>query len=493
MEPRLKEMMAARRQKVQEFRRRGINPYGQRYIRTHSAKDVKSNFEALEGSQVSVAGRIMSKRTHGKAGFMHIQDASGRIQIYGSLDALGEEAYDLFKKLDVGDIVGVQGEVFITKTGEISIRAGEVTILAKCLRPLPEKWHGLRDVELRYRQRYLDLIVNPGVQRVFLLRSSIIRAIREFLDGRGFIEVETPAMHVIPGGAAARPFVTHHNALDMDLYLRIALELHLKRLLVGGLERVYEIGRVFRNEGISTRHNPEFTMLELYQSYSDYHEMMELTEQLLCYVANRALGTAVINYQGNEIDLTPPWPRITLTEIISRYTGVDITRLRTEDDARREAERLGLTVMPGTTRGKIINEIFENLVEPRLISPTFVVDYPVDISPLAKRREDNPELTYRFEAFVAGMEVANAFSELNDPDDQRERFLEQARQREKGDQEAHEIDEDFLRALEYGMPPAGGLGIGIDRIVMILTDSPSIREVILFPTLKVREEDREDL
>ncbi|MBC7344917.1 MAG: lysine--tRNA ligase, partial [Clostridia bacterium] len=349
---------------------------------------------------------IMSKRTHGKAGFMHIQDASGRIQIYGSLDALGEEAYDLFKKLDVGDIVGVQGEVFITKTGEISIRAGEVTILAKCLRPLPEKWHGLRDVELRYRQRYLDLIVNPGVQRVFLLRSSIIRAIREFLDGRGFIEVETPAMHVIPGGAAARPFVTHHNALDMDLYLRIALELHLKRLLVGGLERVYEIGRVFRNEGISTRHNPEFTMLELYQSYSDYHEMMELTEQLLCYVANRALGTAVINYQGNEIDLTPPWPRITLTEIISRYTGVDITRLRTEDDARREAERLGLTVMPGTTRGKIINEIFENLVEPRLISPTFVVDYPVDISPLAKRREDNPELTYRFEAFVAGMEVA---------------------------------------------------------------------------------------
>lgn len=493
MEPRLKEMMAARRQKVEEFRRRGINPYGQRYIRTHSAKDVKSNFEALEGSQVSVAGRIMSKRTHGKAGFMHIQDASGRIQIYGSLDALGEEAYDLFKKLDVGDIVGVQGEVFITKTGEISIRAGEVTILAKCLRPLPEKWHGLRDVELRYRQRYLDLIVNPGVRRVFLLRSSIIRAIREFLDGRGFIEVETPAMHVIPGGAAARPFVTHHNALDMDLYLRIALELHLKRLLVGGLERVYEIGRVFRNEGISTRHNPEFTMLELYQSYSDYHEMMELTEQLLCYVANRALGTAVINYQGNEIDLTPPWPRITLTEIISRYTGVDITRLRTEDDARREAERLGLTVMPGTTRGKIINEIFENLVEPRLISPTFVVDYPVDISPLAKRREDNPELTYRFEAFVAGMEVANAFSELNDPDDQRERFLEQARQREKGDQEAHEIDEDFLRALEYGMPPAGGLGIGIDRIVMILTDSPSIREVILFPTLKVREEDREDL
>lgn len=486
-------MMAARRQKVEEFRRRGINPYGQRYIRTHSAKDVKSNFEALEGSQVSVAGRIMSKRTHGKAGFMHIQDASGRIQIYGSLDALGEEAYDLFKKLDVGDIVGVQGEVFITKTGEISIRAGEVTILAKCLRPLPEKWHGLRDVELRYRQRYLDLIVNPGVRRVFLLRSSIIRAIREFLDGRGFIEVETPAMHVIPGGAAARPFVTHHNALDMDLYLRIALELHLKRLLVGGLERVYEIGRVFRNEGISTRHNPEFTMLELYQSYSDYHEMMELTEQLLCYVANRALGTAVINYQGNEIDLTPPWPRITLTEIISRYTGVDITRLRTEDDARREAERLGLTVMPGTTRGKIINEIFENLVEPRLISPTFVVDYPVDISPLAKRREDNPELTYRFEAFVAGMEVANAFSELNDPDDQRERFLEQARQREKGDQEAHEIDEDFLRALEYGMPPAGGLGIGIDRIVMILTDSPSIREVILFPTLKVREEDREDL
>ncbi|GAF25923.1 lysyl-tRNA synthetase [Moorella thermoacetica Y72] len=482
------DLMAVRLEKLHQLQEAGIEPYGGPFEVTHSTTAIRERFDELEGQEVALAGRLLAIRSHGKASFADLQDREGRLQLYIRLDNVGPGIYELFQKLDIGDIVGVRGKVFRTHRGEISVEVRQLTLLCKSLRPLPEKWHGLKDVDLRYRQRYLDLIVNPEVKQVFITRARIIRAIRSFLDNRGFLEVETPTMHPIAGGAAARPFITHHNALDIDLYLRIALELHLKRLLVGGLEKVYEMGRIFRNEGISTKHNPEFTMLELYQAYADYYVMMDLLEEMVAYVAREALGTTVVTYQGDRLDLTPPWPRLTMLEAIKKYSGVDFDQLPTAEDARRAAISLGLDIEPGMERGKIINEVFEATVEPHLIQPTFILDYPVAISPLAKRKKENPDFTYRFEAFIAGRELANAFSELNDPIDQRRRFEAQMAERAAGDEEAHMMDEDFLQALEYGMPPAGGMGIGIDRLVMVLTDSPSIRDVILFPTMRPKEE-----
>ncbi len=477
----------SRLRKLDRLREAGVEPFGERFEVTHHASDIHGSFEALDGKDVTVAGRLMAVRYHGKAAFGDVQDVSGRIQVYVKMDTVGEQAFKLFSMLDVGDIVGVSGSVFRTRKGETSVWARSIELLTKCLRPLPEKWHGLKDVEVRYRQRYLDLIVNPGVRDTFLTRSRVVRSIRKYLDGHGFIEVETPAMQAIAGGATARPFITHHNALDIDLYMRIALELYLKRLIVGGLERVYEIGRNFRNEGISTKHNPEFTMLELYQAYADYTDMMRLCEEMISTVAVEALGTTRIAYQGHEVDLVPPWPRMTLVEAIRRYSGIDVSDLRTDEDARAIAAGAGLTMDKAVTKGSVIDKLLETCVEPNLVQPTFLTDYPVEVSPLAKRRRDDPSLTYRFEAFAGGREIANAFSELNDPIDQRQRFLEQVREKSKGDEEAHPMDEDFLTALEYGMPPTGGMGIGIDRLCMLLTDSPSIRDVILFPLLKPRE------
>lgn len=483
----LNELMLVRRKKLDELKGMGIDPFGQKFERTHMAHEVLEGFEELKEKEVIIAGRIMSRRGHGKAGFAHLQDLSGRIQIYARMDELGQEAYDLFNHLDIGDIVGIKGKVFRTQRGETSVWVTEVTLLSKSLRPLPEKWHGLKDVELRYRQRYVDLIVNPEVKNVFITRSRIIRAIRNYLDRRGFLEVETPMMQPIAGGAAARPFITHHNALDMDLYLRIAPELYLKRLLVGGLEKVYELNRNFRNEGISTKHNPEFSMLELYQAYADYRDMMELTEDLISTVAREVLGTTEITYQGETIRLNPPWARLPMLDAIKRFTGVDFTTLESDEEARGAAKDLGLKIEAGATRGNLINEVFEEFVEPKLIQPTFIIDYPVEISPLAKRQKENPAYTYRFEAFIFAREMANAFSELNDPIDQEQRFRKQVEKRAAGDDEAHMMDEDYITALEYGMPPAGGLGIGIDRLIMLLTDSASIRDVLLFPQMKPRD------
>ena len=484
----LNEQMQVRLEKVKELKEKGLNPFGGRYVRTHYAADIVDNFVLLEGKDVTIAGRVMSKRDMGKAGFAHIQDISGQIQIYVRLNDVGPEIHALFTRLDIGDIIGVSGYVFRTHKGEITVGTKEINLLTKSLRPLPEKWHGLKDVELRYRQRYLDLIVNPEVKKVFITRSKIVQAMRRYLDHLGFLEVETPTMHAVAGGASARPFTTHHNALDMDLYMRIAPELYLKRLIVGGLEKVYEIGRVFRNEGISTRHNPEFTIMELYQAYADYLDMMQITEELISSVAREVLGSVKITYQGTEIDLTPPWPRLTMVEAVKKYTGVDYNSLKNDEEARIAAKELGLCPDPNATTGAVLNLIFEEKVEQHLIQPTFIMDYPLEISPLAKRKEDAPGFTYRFEAFITAREIANAFSELNDPLDQRERFIKQMEQREKGDEEAHMMDEDFLRALEVGMPPTGGLGIGVDRLVMLLTDAPSIRDVILFPTLRPRED-----
>nr|WP_277998214.1 lysine--tRNA ligase [Zhaonella formicivorans] len=488
MDAELNELMQVRRQKLDELRNAGIDPFGQRYMRTHMAQNILDNFAELENQVVAIAGRIMAKRGHGKASFAHVQDLSGQIQVYVRLDDVGEFTYQMFTKLDIGDIIGIKGKVFKTKMGETTVWAEDVVLLTKSLRPLPEKWHGLKDVEIRYRQRYVDLIVNPEVRKTFIVRSKAIKAMREFLDSKGFLEVETPVLHPIAGGAAARPFITHHNALDIDLYMRIALELHLKRLLVGGLERVYEIGRVFRNEGISTRHNPEFTMMELYQAYADYEDMMALTEELVAYVAQEALGTTEIVYQGEVLNLTPPWPRITMLDAIKKYTDVDFTTIQTDAEAVAIGEKFNIDVKNNRTKGKIINEMFETYVEPHLMQPHFIIDYPLEISPLAKPKKDNPEFTYRFEAFIACRELANAFSELNDPIDQKERFVAQVKQKAAGDEEAHPMDEDFIRALEYGMPPAGGLGIGVDRLIMLLTDAASIRDVLLFPTMKPREE-----
>lgn len=490
MESEVNELMKVRRQKLDNLISQGIDPFGQRFERTHYAANVVENFDQLEGHEVALAGRIMATRGHGKAGFAHIQDMSGQIQIYGRINDLGEQ-YELFSSLDIGDIVGVRGEVFRTRTQEITVAVKDLRLLCKSLRPLPEKWHGLKDVELRYRQRYVDLIVNPEVKEVFVLRSKIIKSIRDFMDSKGFLEVETPTMHTIPGGATARPFITHHNALDIDLYLRIALELHLKRLLVGGFEKVYEMGRIFRNEGISTKHNPEFTMLELYQSYADYTVMMELVEQLVAYIGETVLGTLEIVYQGQKIDLTPPWTRLTMLEAIEKYVGIDFSAVDANDEQALQeiAQQFDIEAEgKQLSKGNLINAVFENSVEPLLIQPTFIMDYPIEISPLAKKKPDNPGLTYRFEAFIGTFELANAFSELNDPIDQKERFVKQMELRAAGDDEAHTMDEDFIRALEYGMPPAGGMGIGIDRLIMVLTDSASIRDVILFPTMRPRED-----
>jgi lysyl-tRNA synthetase, class II len=435
---------------------------------------------------VTIAGRLMSKRKQGKASFAHLQDVTGRIQIYVRLDRVGEEQYEIFSTADIGDWLGVSGTVFKTNRGETSVKADTVTFLTKSLRPLPEKFHGLKDVELRYRKRYLDLIMNPEVKETFILRSRIIAAIRRYLDERGFLEVETPTMHNIAGGAAARPFITHHNALDMDLYMRIAIELHLKRLIVGGLEKVYEIGRVYRNEGISTKHNPEFTMMELYQAYADFHDIMDLTENLIAHVAQEVLGTTKITYQGHEIDLTPPWDRKSMVELIKEHVGIDFKQEMSDEEARRLAKEHGVEIEPNMTFGHIVNEFFEQKVEDKLIQPTFVYGHPVAISPLAKKNAEDPRFTDRFELFIVGREHANAFSELNDPIDQRQRFEAQLAERAAGNDEAHPMDEDFLEALEYGMPPTGGLGIGIDRLVMLLTDSASIRDVLLFPLMRDR-------
>lgn len=481
-------LMQVRRQKLDELRQLGIDPFGQKFERSHLAQEIVDKYSDLEGTEVTIAGRLMARRGHGKAGFANIQDVSGRIQVYVRLDNVGEEAYRVFQLVDIGDIIGVRGSVFKTKTGEISISVNGIQFLTKSLRPLPEKWHGLTDVDLRYRQRYVDLIVKPEVKEVFILRSKIIKAIRRFLDGQGFLEVETPTMHATAGGAAARPFITHHNALDIDLYMRIALELHLKRLIVGGLEKVYEIGRIFRNEGIDTKHNPEFTMLELYQAYADYQDIMKLTEEMVAYAAQEAVGTTKVASEGKVVDLTPPWPRMTMTDAVKKYTGKDFSSVRTDEEARALAADLHIEDIAKKKKGEIVYEVFDACVESHLTQPVFITDYPIEISPLAKRKADDPDFTYRFEAFVLGRELANAFSELNDPIDQYERFRKQAQQRAAGDEEAHMMDEDFVQALEYGMPPTGGLGVGIDRLVMLLTDSPSIRDVILFPTMRPRTE-----
>ncbi|MBA1334579.1 MAG: Lysyl-tRNA synthetase (class II) [Firmicutes bacterium] len=484
----LNEMLLLRRQKLDELKRKGKDPFAiDKFDRKNYSSDIKDNYEEFEGKEVSVAGRIMTKRSHGKASFADIQDRNGRIQIYVREDNIGEESYNDFTSYDIGDIIGVKGEVFTTRTGEISVKAQEIILLCKSLQILPEKWHGLKDQDLRYRQRYVDLIVNPEVKRTFIIRSNTIRAIQNYLDGLGFIEVETPILHTIAGGANARPFITHHNTLDIDMYLRIATELHLKRLIVGGLEKVYEIGRIFRNEGMSVKHNPEFTSIEIYEAYTDYHGMMELTENIIAYAAEKVLGTTKIQYQGIEIDLTPPWTRMTMLDAIKRFAGIDFAGIETQEEAYNAVKQLGIEVEKTMSKGEIINAVFEEKVEEHLIQPIFITDYPVEVSPLAKRIPGNTDFTSRFEGFIYAREIANAFSELNDPIDQKKRFEDQLKQREAGDEEAHMMDEDYISALEVGLPPTGGLGIGIDRLVMFFTDSYSIRDVILFPTMKPRE------
>ena len=490
----LNDQLVVRREKMTEIREKGLDPFGSRFERTHLTSCIKEDFgektkEDLEAEshEVSIAGRIMTKRGKGKAGFAHVQDLDGQIQIYVRKDDIGEDAYELFTGADLGDIIGVTGTVFRTKVGELSVRANSFTFLTKALRPLPDKFHGLKDVEQRYRQRYLDLITSEESKETFITRSKIIRSIRHYLDGQGYLEVETPMLHSIAGGAAARPFITHHNALDMELYMRIAIELHLKRLIVGGLEKVYEIGRVFRNEGISTRHNPEFTMLELYEAYADYRDIMELTENIISNAAQEVLGTTKVTYAGEEIDLSPGWKRIHMADIVKEFTGVDFWKQMTQEEAHALAKEHGVEVKPTMEVGHILNEFFEQKVEEELVQPTFVYGHPVEISPLAKKNPDDERFTDRFELFIVRREHANAFTELNDPIDQRERFEAQMVEKEQGNDEAHEMDDDFIEALEYGMPPTGGLGIGIDRLIMLLTDSPSIRDVLLFPQMRKKD------
>ena len=484
----LSEILKVRRAKLKDLQERDNDPFKiVKYDVMHSAKYILDNFESLEGQNTSIAGRLMSKRGMGKAGFCDLQDRDGKIQLYVKKDEVGEESYELFKKYDIGDIVGVKGEIFRTHKGEISIKVREITLLSKSLLPLPEKWHGLKDTDLRYRQRYVDLIVNPDVKNTFILRSKIIKAIRKFLDDRGFLEVDTPLLNTIPGGATARPFITHHNTLDLDMYLRIAPELYLKRLIVGGMEKVYEMGRMFRNEGMSVKHNPEFTMMEVYEAYNDYKGMMELTESLISTVAMETLGTTKIAYQGQEIDLTPPWNRLSMIEAVKKYADVDFDNIKTDEEAKAAAEAKKVHVKAGMTRGEILSLLFEEFAESNLIQPTFIYDYPVEISPLTKRKPDHPELTERFEFFITGREMGNAYSELNDPIDQKQRFLSQVEKRDSGDEEANMMDEDYVTALEYGMPPTGGLGIGVDRLIILLTDSASIRDILLFPTMKPRD------
>lgn len=481
----LTEVLRVRRDKLSSLMQAGSNPYQiTKFDQTHHAQQIKDTYTDGEEMNVSVAGRIMSKRIMGKAGFAHLQDGSGSIQLYVSRDSLGEENYAAFKSMDIGDIVGVKGYVFTTRTGEISVHAQSVTLLSKSLQVLPEKYHGLKDTDARYRQRYVDLIVNPEVRDVFVKRSRIISEIRRVLDNRGFLEVETPVLHTIAGGANARPFITHHNTLDIDMYLRIALELHLKRLIVGGFERVYEIGRVFRNEGMDTRHNPEFTLLELYQAYTDFNGMMDLTEELIRTVAKNVLGTAQITYGGVAIDLDKPFERLSMKDAVKKYSGVDFDTLADLEAARAAAKAHGIAYEERHEKGDILNLFFEEYCEEKLIQPTFITGHPVEISPLAKRIPGNEAYTERFELFIVGREHANAFSELNDPIDQRARFEAQAALKAAGDDEACDVDEDFLCALEYGMPPTGGLGIGVDRLVMLLTDTASIRDCLLFPTMK---------
>ena len=483
----LSQLLQIRRDKLKELQDSGNDPFQiTKYVVDNDSANIKDNFDALEGKEVSIAGRLMSKRGMGKVSFCDLQDKTGRIQLYARRDEMDEAEYARFKKYDIGDIVGVKGVVFRTQRGEMSVRVVTCTLLSKSLLPLPEKFHGLTNQELRYRQRYVDLIVNPEVKRNFIIRSQFIKHVREFMDGRGFMEVETPVLNTISGGATARPFITHHNTLDIDMYMRIATELPLKRLIVGGMDRVYEIGRIFRNEGMDPKHNPEFTTIELYQAYADFNDMMDLFEDLLSSAAQKILGTYQVQWQGQDIDLTPGWPRMTMAEAVKQYVGIDFMSIDSDEEAVAAAEAIGVE-LPETadkTWGNALYECFDQRVEEKLIQPTFITMHPVDVSPLAKRSPKDPRLTERFELFICHSEMGNAFSELNDPIDQRQRFQKQVELRDKGDDEAGMMDEDFLTALEYGMPPTGGLGIGIDRCVMLLTNSDSIREVILFPTMK---------
>ncbi len=481
----INQLLKVRREKLAALCENGRNPFEiMKYDVSHHSMEIKENFETLKGQQVTIAGRIMSKRVMGKASFCNVQDLQGNIQSYVARDSIGEESYADFKKYDIGDIVGIKGEVFETKTGEKSIHASEVTLLSKSLQILPEKFHGLTNTDIRYRQRYTDLIMNPDVKETFIKRSKIISSIRHYLDAKGFMEVETPMLVSNAGGAAARPFETHYNALDEDVKLRISLELYLKRLIVGGMERVYEIGRVFRNEGVDTRHNPEFTLMELYQAYTDYIGMMDLTEDMFRHVAMEVNGSTTVTYGDVEIDLGKPFERMTMIEAVKKYSGVDFSEIQTTEEAKRVADEKHVEYEERHKRGDILNLFFETFVEEHLVQPTFIMDHPVEISPLTKRKPDNPDYVERFELFITCREMCNAYSELNDPIDQRERFMEQEKLLAQGDEEANRLDEDFLNALEIGMPPTGGIGYGIDRLVMLLTNSPAIRDVLLFPTMK---------
>ncbi len=489
----LNDQLQVRRNKMKKLREQGIDPFGKRYERTHSVADILTAYESNSkeelderGHLVKIAGRIMTKRGKGKAGFAHVQDLSGQIQIYVRQEAVGEKEYELFSAADLGDIIGIAGTAFRTQVGELSIKVTEFTFLSKALRPLPDKFHGLKDIEERYRKRYVDLITSRESQQTFIMRSKIIRSMRHYLDSQGFLEVETPMLHAIAGGAAARPFVTHHNAMDMEMYIRIAIELHLKRLIVGGLEKVYEIGRVFRNEGVSTRHNPEFTMIELYEAYADFNDIMDLTENTIAYIAQDVLGKTAIEYGEHTIELAPRWKRLHMVDAIKEYVGVDFWQQMTDEEAHALAKEHGIEVTKAMKFGHIVNEFFEQKIEEKLIQPTFIYGHPVDVSPLAKKNDDDPRFTDRFELFIVAREHANAFTELNDPIDQRERFEAQLAERAEGNDEAHMMDDDYIEALEYGMPPTGGLGIGIDRIVMLLTNSASIRDVLLFPLMRHR-------
>jgi lysyl-tRNA synthetase, class II len=489
----LNDQLLVRRQKMNAIREKGMDPFGKRFDRTHQSQDLVKEYgelskEDLEAKAipVTIAGRIMTKRGKGKAGFTHIQDLSGQIQVYVRTDAVGEEQYEIFDDADLGDIVGISGTLFKTQVGELSVKAKNFELLTKALRPLPDKFHGLKDVEQRYRQRYLDLIASQESKETFIKRSKIIQAMRRYLDDHGYLEVETPMMHSIAGGASARPFITHHNALDMELYMRIAIELHLKRLIVGGLEKVYEIGRVFRNEGVSTRHNPEFTMIELYEAFADYRDIMSLTENLIAHIAQEVNGSTTVQYGEHSVDLKPEWRRLHMVDAIKEHTGVDFWKEMTAEEALQLAKEHGVEVKDTMLYGHVVNEFFEQKVEEHLIQPTFIYGHPVEISPLAKKNDEDPRFTDRFELFIVAREHANAFTELNDPIDQRERFEDQLKEREQGNDEAHMMDDDFIEALEYGMPPTGGLGIGIDRLVMLLTNSPSIRDVLLFPLMRHR-------
>jgi lysyl-tRNA synthetase, class II len=487
-EQQFNELIRQRRQKLAELQTSGKDPFDVYKIeRTHTSKQIKDNYDELENKEVTVAGRLMTKRVQGKAGFSDIHDRDGKLQIYIKINDVGEEKLKEFKSFDLGDIISVRGDVFTTKTGEISVHVKDFQLISKSLKPLPDKWHGLKDPDLRYRQREVDLISNPNVKDTFIKRTQIIRGVREFLDNRGYLEVETPILSPIAGGAAARPFTTHHNALDINMYLRIATELYLKRCIVGGFEKVYDMGKNFRNEGIDIRHNPEFTMIELYEAYADYNDMMEIMENLVAYVCQKVHGTTKVTYQGTEIDFTPPWRRLTMVDAVKEYAGIDFANIKSDEEAQAIAKEKHLEFkksLKDCTKADVLNALFEEYAEEHMIQPTFICDYPVEISPLTKKKRGNPEYTERFEGFIYGREVCNAYSELNDPIVQRDRFEQQAKERELGDDEAYVIDEEFMSALEIGMPPTGGLGIGIDRIVMFLTDAYSIRDVILFPTMK---------